>query len=157
MASLRLVEATSGLQEIRSMADTVYRSQVDSWLLVVFALSALAAVGACLSLLFYGSYLEWMVGALTLGLGIGLPLWILQSTTYTVTTGFLVIRSGPFHWGVPLRQIKKITPTRNPLSSPALSLDRLRIEYSDVKAIMISPENRKEFLADLRSRGVNCV
>lgn len=139
------------------MPDTVYRSQVDQWLLVVFALSALAAVGACLTLLYYGSYLEWMVGALTLMIGIGLPAWILNSTTYTLTTGFLVIRSGPFHWGVPLRQINKMTPTTNPLSSPALSLDRLKIDYSDVKSIMISPENRREFLADLRSRGVHCA
>jgi hypothetical protein len=139
------------------MPDTVYRSQVDSWLLVVFALSAVAAAGACLTLLYYGSYLEWMVGGLTLMVGIGLPLWILNSTTYTVTTGFLVVRSGPFHWGVPLRQISKITPTNNPLSSPALSLDRLKIDYSDVKSIMISPENRREFLADLRSRGVTAA
>lgn len=139
------------------MADTVYRSQVDQWLLVVFAVSAAAGVGACVSLLYYGSYLEWMLGAVTLLVGVGLPLWILQSTTYTLTTGFLVIRSGPFHWGVPLRQINKVTPTHNPLSSPALSLDRLRIEYSEVKVIMISPENRRDFLADLRARGVNCA
>ena len=29
----------------------------------------------------------------------------------------------------PVAEITRITPTRNPLSSPALSLDRLRNEY----------------------------
>ena len=137
------------------MADSVYRSEVDQWLLIVFAVSALGAAAACSALLYYGSYLEWLLGAASLLVGIGLPLWALQSTTYTLTTGFLVVRSGPFHWGVPLRQISKVTPTRNPLSSPALSLDRLRIEYSDTKVIMISPEDRRRFLADLRGRGVS--
>ena len=136
------------------MADTVYRSQVDQWLLVVFGISSLAAVGACGTLLYYGSYLEWLVAAASLLLGVGLPWWVLQSTSYTVTTGFLVIRSGPFHWSVPLRQVTNIKPTRSPLSSPALSLDRLRIEYSGGKVVMISPEDRRRFLADLRERGV---
>jgi hypothetical protein len=40
------------------------------------------------------------------------------------------------------------------LSSPALSLDRLKIDYSDARSIMISPEDRERFLADLKSRGV---
>jgi len=137
--------------------DTVYRSEVDQWLLIVFAVSALAAVAAFIGLVYYGSYLEWMIGIAALILGVGLPLWILDSTGYTLTTGFLVVRSGPFHWGVPLRQITKVTATRNPLSSPALSLERLRIEYSEGKVIMISPEKRRDFLADLRSRGVHCA
>lgn len=140
-----------------NVPDSVYRSEVDQWLLIVFALSALAAIAACVGLVYYGSYLEWMIGVFTLLLGVGLPLWILESTSYTLTTGFLVVRSGPFHWGVPLRQINKVTATRNPLSSPALSLDRLRIDYSEVKWIMISPEKRRDFLADLRSRGVHCA
>ena len=139
------------------MLDTVYRSQVDQWLLVVFGVAALAAVGACGALLYYGSYLEWLIAVATLLVGVGLPWWLLQSTTYTLTTGFLTVRSGPFHWGVPLRQISRITATRNPLSSPALSLDRLRIEYSDGKILMISPEDRRRFLADLRSRGVTAA
>jgi hypothetical protein len=136
------------------MSDTVYRSQVDQWLLIVFGVSALVALAACLMLVYYGSLLEWVLAAATLLVGMGLPWWILSSTTYTLTTGFLVIRSGPFHWNIPLRQVTNIKPTRNPLSSPALSLDRLRIECSDGRVIQISPDDRKRFLADLRSRGV---
>ncbi len=136
------------------MADSVYRSKIDQWLFMVLAIASLMAVGACVPLLLYGSWVEWLTAAFTLALGLGLPWWITLTTDYTVTTGFLVIRSGPFHWQVPLRQIKSITRTHSALSSPALSLERLKIDYSDSRSIMISPEDREKFLADLRSRGV---
>jgi hypothetical protein len=136
------------------VADTAYRSTIDQWLYMVFAIASLVAVGACVPLLLYGSWVEWFLAALTLAIGIGLPWWIMLTTMYTVTTGFLLIRSGPFHWQVPLRQIQRISRTHSALSSPALSLDRLKIDYSDVKSIMISPEDCERFLADLKSRGV---
>jgi hypothetical protein len=56
------------------------------------------------------------------------PLWILGSTSYTLTSSHLLVRSGPFRWLIPLDSIQSIMPTRDPLSSPALSIDRLRIE-----------------------------
>jgi hypothetical protein len=136
------------------MADNVYRSVIDQWLFMVLAVASLMAVGACVPLLLYGSWVEWLLAGITVAVGMGLPWWITLTTVYTVTTGFLDIRSGPFHWQVPLRQIQKISRTRSALSSPALSLDRLKIDYSDVKSIMISPEDRERFLADLKSRGV---
>jgi hypothetical protein len=139
------------------MADTVYRSKIDEWLFMVFAIASLLAVGACVPLLLYGSWVEWLLAAITVAVGIGLPWWILLTTAYTITTGFLDVRSGPFHWQVPLRQIQRVSRTRSALSSPALSLERLKIDYSDSKSIMISPEDRERFLADLKSRGVNAV
>jgi hypothetical protein len=45
-----------------------------------------------------------------------------------------------------------VVPTRNPLSSPALSLDRLRIEYGQGRAIMISPADKGPFLRALEER-----
>jgi len=61
----------------------------------------------------------------------------------------LLVRSGPFRWRVPIADIVRITPTTNALSSPALSLDRLRIEYGRGSAIMISPRDKDQFLRDL--------
>jgi hypothetical protein len=140
--------------EYRPMADTVYRSKIDEWLFMALAVASLMAVGVCVPLLLYGSWGEWLLAGLSVALGMGLPWWITLTTRYTVTQGFLDIRSGPFHWQVPLRQIKSITSIRSVLSSPALSLDRLKIDYSDARSIMISPEDRERFLADLKSRGV---
>src|SRR3569832_713959 len=110
------------------MADSVYRSRIDQWLFMVLAVASLMAAGTCVPLLLYGSWGEWLVAGISIALGMGLPWWITLTTEYRVTTGFLDIRSGPFHWQVPLRQINSISKTRSALSSPALSLDRLKID-----------------------------
>jgi hypothetical protein len=139
------------------MKPVVYRSRVDNWLVIVFALSSIAAVAACIPLMRHGSHSNWVVAAATLLAGIGLPWWILSTTTYTITDDALLIHSGPFHWRIALRDITAIAATRNPLSSPALSLDRLRIEYRGGPWIMISPADRRGFLADLEARGVEAA
>ncbi len=137
------------------MAETVYRSKIDKWLLVTFAVSALASLAAFIPLVYVGLSLSSLVMIPILLMGIGLPLWVLETTAYTLTDRTLVVRCGPFHWDVPLWQITRITITRSPLSSPALSLDRLRIQYTAGAQIMISPDDRDRFLKDLRARGVN--
>jgi hypothetical protein len=81
-----------------------------------------------------------------------LPLWLLRTTDYTITDTHLRIRCGPFRWNVPLADVRAVRPTRNPLSSPALSLDRLRIEYSRSLAVMVSPDDKEGFLSELRTR-----
>ena len=75
---------------------------------------------------------------------------VLRSTYYVIDGDTLVIRSSFITWRVPIREISSVKPTRSALSSPALSLDRLRIQYGR-KAILISPEDRERFLAALRS------
>jgi hypothetical protein len=86
-------------------------------------------------------------------LGAVLPLWVMLQTHYTITATGLRIVSGPFRWNIPLHEIRSVAPTRNPLSSPALSLDRLRIEYESGKWIMVSPRDKENFLRELRARG----
>ncbi len=75
---------------------------------------------------------------------------ILRSTYYLIDAGTLIIRSSIFSWRVPIADIRSITPTRSALSSPALSLDRLRIDYGR-KAIMVSPVDRHRFIESLRA------
>ena len=75
---------------------------------------------------------------------------ILRSTYYLIEAGTLVIRSSFFSWRVPIAEIRSITPTRSARSSPALSLDRLRIEYGR-KVILVSPEDRQRFIDSLRA------
>ncbi|MFN7267027.1 MAG: PH domain-containing protein, partial [Bacteroidota bacterium] len=47
---------------------------------------------------------------------------------------------------IDITTIRKITETNNPLSSPALSLDRLWIDYGKNGAVMISPEDKEGFI-----------
>ena len=74
-------------------------------------------------------------------------MWLFASTDYRVSDGECLVRSGPFRWRIPLDDIEAVRATRNPLSSPALSLDRLEIRYAGGRKIMISPLDRAGFLA----------
>jgi len=77
-------------------------------------------------------------------------IWILYGTHYTFRGDNLVVRSGPFRWTINIHEIISLTPTRNPLSSPACSLDRLRIELTKSKfGMMISPLEKEQFLDEL--------
>jgi hypothetical protein len=51
----------------------------------------------------------------------------------------------------PIADILAVTPTTNPLSAPALSLNRLRVT-SRSASVMISPADRARFVADLEAR-----
>jgi len=75
--------------------------------------------------------------------------WIFRTTRYELDGRELVVRSGPFRWRIDLATIESVTPSRNPLSSPALSLDRLQIRYRKSRFILVSPAERDRFLRAL--------
>lgn len=77
--------------------------------------------------------------------GCGLPVWLLYATDYTVTDSQLLVRSGPFKWRIKRSDIRDITPTRNPLASPALSLDRLKVSYGNHGFVLVSPKDKPGF------------
>jgi hypothetical protein len=70
---------------------------------------------------------------------------MLVGTHYTVAGDTLRVACGPFRWKVPIDAIQSVEATRSPLSSPALSLDRLRIHYGK-RRIMVSPSDKAGFL-----------
>lgn len=73
---------------------------------------------------------------------------------YAITDEELVIKHGLIVQHVKLAEILEVYPTRNPLSSPALSLDRLAISTGKgiFKSVMISPEFREEFMMELAKK-----
>lgn len=75
-----------------------------------------------------------------------LTISVLVRTHYTVAGDTLRIVCGPFRWSVPISEISEVVDSRSPLSSPALSLDRLKISYGHNKHILISPDDRNGFL-----------
>lgn len=131
---------------------TTYRSAVDTWLWIVLGAAIVVVVATCGTLLVAGDGASLAIGLFSGLFGAGLPIWVMASTSYTVTPSELVVRSGPFRWRRPIADITAITPTRNPLSSPALSLDRLRITTRGRADLMISPADRRAFLIDLEAR-----
>jgi hypothetical protein len=58
----------------------------------------------------------------------------------------LKIVSGPFRVTVDISNIHSVTKTRSLLSSPALSRERLLIEFDNKRKIMVSPKDTRRFL-----------
>jgi hypothetical protein len=130
----------------------IYRSKIDTWVLAIL-IPAMAAAGYVAVQSFTSNPLvPWSYSALIAVIGVGLPLWLLLATYYSFEGRDLVVRSGPFKWRIPLAEITGITPTSSFLSSPAFSLDRLRIEYGRGRWIMISPRDKDGFLRELEVR-----
>jgi hypothetical protein len=132
----------------------VYRSKVDTWLGAILGGVPFASVFAAWQLVHAPVFGRWIVAVPILLLGVCLPLSLLFFTTYRITDASLRIRSGFFTWEIPIQAISKAESTNDPVSSPALSLDRIRIEYGHTKSVVISPVNKTDFLRDLRQLGV---
>ena len=126
-----------------------FPSKVDAWLIwfvrLSFVTSFLLVVGLCAAQRQWETLL-WAGGMLAV-VG-GFVEWIFHTTYYVVERDELLIRSAMFRWRIPIGRIESIEPTNNPLSSPALSLDRLDIRYGG-KSILVSPEDREGFMAAL--------
>lgn len=135
--------------------EQVYTSKIDTWLLLVLLGAVVACIIAFVFSLRTGNVPAIVATLPALLIGAALPTWILLSTSYTLSHGTLLVKSGPFKWQVPLAEVTKVTPTSNPLSSPALSMDRLRIDYGHRQSIMISPKNKEQFIQDLEARRGN--
>ena len=130
-----------------------FESKRDAWLVAVMRLIpvlVLAVVGG----VWYLQHGDWrgpMVGVAMLIIAeLFLFEWMFRTTYYVIEGGMLLIRGGVVTWRVPIGDITAITPTRSPASSPALSLDRLRIDYGR-RAILVSPENKDAFIGALRA------
>lgn len=135
---------------------TRYPTKVDGWIAalvfggMLVVLAALASIffdptaplsartGLILAAVFYAALI----------LGLAWPVsYELSSEALTVSSGWFV------RMRVPLSSLLAVAPSRNPLSAPAWSLDRLRIDYvrpSGRKSfLLVSPKERTAFLEEL--------
>jgi hypothetical protein len=127
-----------------------FPSKRDGWLVTVLWLASLVDFGAAVGLWLGSEGAPALVAPLLVAAGL-FQLHVLYATDYTFEGEALRIRASLFRWRVPLAAIDAVEPTRNPLSSPACSLDRLRISYG-AKRIMISPLDKAGFLRALAQR-----
>lgn len=135
---------------------THFPSKRDAWLTVVLWIAAAMCLAAGVAQVGVGPSAGRLVFLIVL-LGVAaLVLWVLYGTSYTFAGDLLDIRSGPFRFKVPVADVVSVHPSRNPLSSPACSLDRLLIRYG-TRQIMISPDDRSAFLDTLARRNSRLV
>lgn len=134
-----------------------YRSKVDAWLVVVLGLPFVGVPLIGISLVIKGGE--------TLGPGLAmLGTWLVVAILggvlsypieYVVDATVLRIRSGVLRTDIPIASITSVRPTHNPLSAPALSLDRLAIAYAkggQPRLGLVSPKDKTAFLQELSAR-----
>ena len=77
-------------------------------------------------------------------------LHLFLNTNYTIEGHQLIVKSGfLYNSTIDIRTISKVSETNNPLSSPAISLDRLEISYGAHNSVIISPREKQDFLDQL--------
>jgi len=131
-----------------------YRSKVDWWLVPLLCLPPVASIAVCINLVLEGKMSELPWGIAAVLFVAGLYLGLVVPIKYGLDDSTLVVRFGVCRQRIALEDILEVRLTHNPLSSPALSLDRLRVQFGSgpFKVVMISPADRDRFLDDLLER-----
>ncbi|MFY9620774.1 MAG: PH domain-containing protein [Pyrinomonadaceae bacterium] len=133
-----------------------YQTRVDTWIVVLLTGAvALPIAIAAVSYVRMGTTPAVWLPLLIAALIIVIILIVAVPTHYEVTMDRLLVRSGLLRWEVPLAEIESVTPTSNPLSSPAWSLERLEVKWKGAgspQSLMISPQRTDEFLREVANR-----
>ncbi|MFW1940102.1 PH domain-containing protein [Acinetobacter junii] len=131
-----------------------FRSKIDWWLWGI----VIATTGLLLQFLWTmyikGTMQEYPEHAVIYFLTIVVLWWPILNTRYVVTEHELTIHSMWFKWRINKKDIVELTNTHHLTSSPALSLDRLRIDYKKngiATYILVSPKNKQAFCHAIQS------
>lgn len=122
-----------------------FPSKKDLWVYLVIWICVIA----CLTPIFIGRDFEVLFFTIPLAI---LLIWALFTTGYKVNDELLIIQNGPVKKKILIKDIKKISKTKNPLASSALSIDRLEITYgSKFEMELVSPKDKPKFTYSLKS------
>lgn len=92
---------------------------------------------------------SWL-GLLIILVVLAFILHLFLNTNYTIEGHQLIVKSGfLYNSTIDIQTISKVSETNNPLSSPAISLDRLEIRYGSHNSVIISPREKQDFLDQL--------
>ena len=120
-----------------------FKSKVDLWLAAV--------LWGSVALCFFPVFLEdGLITGLVIGISMAifvLLLWI--NTKYYIRDEHLVIKGVLKDTLIPIVSITSVNSTRNPSSAPALSMDRLEINYGKYEFTLISPLEKERFVEEL--------
>lgn len=121
----------------------VYKSKIGIEIILIL-LVTFGSVGV--AMIMYGDYSPLLINIPIIGF-IGYIFW---KTEYTITgTNLNVKCSFLINQDVQIPSIRRIKETYNPMSAPAASIDRLELLYNESDIILISPKDKRGFIADL--------
>jgi len=124
--------------------DREFRSKIGWW---YHLFMVLVVIGCIASFLQAGI---WPIIGMILATA--LTIHVFLNTWYRITAdGMLIIHCSIFpEKKIAIKDIQAVEPTMMPVSSYALSLDRLMIWSGDKPWMIVSPKNKKEFIQLLR-------
>lgn len=121
----------------------IYKSKVGPELILTLSV----ILGSVFGLMVYDSNGPGITISLVTALFVG---HLLMTTYYQIQGSQLRIRSGfVVDKTVDITMIKKVTATRNIISAPAASLDRLELLYNQYETVLISPKDKAGFISEL--------
>jgi len=130
----------------------VYKSKID----LEFVIPLNILIGSILILTLYeeANWIAFIINILII-------LFIFHMTTstfYIINRDVLTIKCGILYSkSIEIKSIKRIIETNNPISSPALSLDRLQIKYGQYHSVIISPKHKEEFINQITNFNSNII
>ena len=119
-----------------SKKDIIYFLAVWGTIILVF-LSIIFNFSLTVFNLFWG-----LIGLIA----IGLLIWIWFGTGYRIENETIKIQNGPFKWKISIKEINSISKRKSLLATPALSVDRLVLQYGKYGDMLLSPKNECEFI-----------
>lgn len=132
-----------------------FRSKIDWWVMgFVICLTGML-IQLLLTMYAKGTMVEYPEHTAVYVLTIAMIWWPVWTTRYTVANGQLNIRCMWLNRNIPMADIQGVSPTSNSVSSPALSLDRLKVDYlkdGKIKSVLVSPKDKQGFTSLLMSK-----
>jgi hypothetical protein len=131
----------------------VFRSKKDWWLLAFVICMSGLLLQLLLTMQAKGTMQQYPLHTTVYVLTILILWWPLWSTRYSINKDQLIIKSLWLSWQIPLSAIQSIQPTDHSIIAPALSLKRLRIDYTDAgvqKFVLVSPKDQTAFIQVLQ-------
>ncbi|EAM8863930.1 PH domain-containing protein [Acinetobacter lwoffii] len=131
----------------------VFRSKKDWWLLAFVICMSGLLLQLLLTMQAKGTMQQYPLHTTVYVMTIIILWWPLWSTRYSINKDQLIIKSLWLSWQIPLSAIQSIQPTDHSIIAPALSLKRLRIDYTDAgvqKFVLVSPKDQTAFIQVLQ-------
>ena len=119
----------------------IFKSKVDWWMAAIFLVVPISMIYGVITepdalLMLFTTIMIVLLATLFFG------------TKYVIEDGELLVYGGIYKKTIPIEQILSLRPSKNPLSAPAMSIDRIEITYNNSfsEVILVSPKDKEEFV-----------
>jgi membrane protein YdbS with pleckstrin-like domain len=143
-------ETSNSTDDRSTTNDSVFPTRIDAWLVILVGV----AFALCLRQAWSLRGASFGGGMIALAIGIASVITVLALTLpcrYTLKDDHLFIHCGMIKKRIRYAEIHRVESSSNPLSAPALSLRRVRIDHGR-SFTLVSPLERGRFIEELLRR-----